>query len=436
MKNKERLLDRREPVRFLFSHSALREGWDNPNVFQICTLKQSSSEIRKRQEVGRGLRLSVNQSGERMDTNLLGGDVHNINILTVIASESYDSFAKGLQTELAEAVSDRPRAVTVDLFKGRVIRDVNGAEQVVDAEMAQAIHFDLIVSGYIDRKGTLTDKYYDKKNGAVKVAEEVADCAADVVAIIDSIYDARAFEIEDSRANNVELKLDNDKLAMPEFKKLWAKINQRSAYVVDFDTDELVKKAIDALNKDLRVSQIFFKIETGSMSDIRSKEALQSGDAFVKTKGEAKQAKMSASSSVKYDLIGKIVAETGLTRKAVVQIMTGIEPSVFSQFKDNPEEFIIKASGIINDQKATVIIQHIAYNKLSAVYDTDIFTEPTMKGKLGVNAMKAQHHLYDHIIYDSINERDFATELDTRTEVAVYVKLPKRFFISYSGGQV
>ena len=436
MKNKERLLDRREPVRFLFSHSALREGWDNPNVFQICTLKQSSSEIRKRQEVGRGLRLSVNQSGERMDTNLLGEDVHNINILTVIASESYDSFAKGLQTELAEAVSDRPRAVTVDLFKGRVIRDASGAEQVVDIEMAQAIHFDLIVSGYIDRKGTLTDKYYDdKKNNTVKVAEEVADCAADVVAIIDSIYDARAFEIENSRANNVELKLDDDKLAMPEFKKLWAKINQRSAYVVDFDTDELVKKAIDALNKDLRVSQIFFKIETGSMSDIRSKEALQSGDAFVKTKGEAKQAKMSASSSVKYDLIGKIVAETGLTRKAVVQIMTGIEPSVFSQFKDNPEEFIIKAAGIINDQKATVIIQHIAYNKLSAVYDTDIFTKPTMKGKLGVNAMKAQHHLYDHIIYDSINERDFATELDTRTEVAVYVKLPSGFFISTPVGK-
>jgi type III restriction enzyme len=370
-----------------------------------------------------------------MDTNLLGEDVHNVNILTVIASESYDSFAKGLQNELAEAVADRPRIVTADLFKGKVIKDNTGAEQVIDIEMAQAIYEGLIVNGYV-KKGALTDKFYeDKKNNAVEVADEVKDCATDVVAIIDSIYDARAFEIENSRANNVELKIDNDKLAMPEFKKLWAQINKRSAYVVDFDTDELVKKCIAALNKDLRVSLVFFKVETGTMSDIKSKEALQSGEAFVKTKGEAKVAKMTASSSVKYDLIGKLVAETGLTRKAAVQIMTGIEPSVFAQFKDNPEEFIIKAAGIINDQKATVIIQHIAYNKLNAVYDTDIFTEPTMKGKLGVNAMKAQHHLYDHILYDSTNERDFATELDTRTEVAVYVKLPSGFFISTPVGK-
>ena len=172
MKNKELLLERdpvRSPVRFIFSHSALREGWDNPNVFQICTLKQSGSDVRKRQEVGRGLRLCVNQSGERMDTNVLGNDVHNINILTVIASESYDSFAKGLQTEMAEAVADRPRAVTVELFVGKVIKDEQGNEQVIDQDTASAIHYDRIVNGYIDRKGTLTDKYYeDKANGEIK----------------------------------------------------------------------------------------------------------------------------------------------------------------------------------------------------------------------------------------------------------------------------
>ena len=163
MQNKELLLDRdpkKSPVRFIFSHSALREGWDNPNVFQICTLKQSSSEVRKRQEVGRGLRLCVNQDGERMDTNVLGNDVHSINVLTVIASESYDSFAKGLQSELADAVAGRPVAVTADLFKGKVIVDARGNEQVVDGDTAQAIYFDLIVNGYIDKKGALTDKYW------------------------------------------------------------------------------------------------------------------------------------------------------------------------------------------------------------------------------------------------------------------------------------
>ena len=246
MKNKELLLDRdpaRSPVRFIFSHSALREGWDNPNVFQICTLKQSSSDVRKRQEVGRGLRLCVNQSGERMDTNVLGNDVHNINILTVIASESYDSFAKGLQTEMAEAVADRPRAVTVELFVGKVIKDEHGNEQVIDQDTASAIHYDMIVNGYIDRKGTLTDKYYeDKANGEIKVAEEVADSAASVLDIIDSIYDARSMQPENARSNNVELQVDKDKLAMPEFKALWSRINAKSAYVVDVSANDKMKE--------------------------------------------------------------------------------------------------------------------------------------------------------------------------------------------------
>ena len=436
MKNKELLLDRdpkRSPVRFIFSHSALREGWDNPNVFQICTLKQSSSEVRKRQEVGRGLRLCVNQDGERMDANVLGNDVHAVNVLTVIASESYDSFAKGLQTELADAVAGRPVAVTADLFKGKVLVDAKGNEQVVDGELAQAIHYDLIVNGYIDRKGALTDKYYaDKANGEIKVAEEVADSRDAVLGILDSVYDSRAMQPENARDKNVELQVDPEKLAMPEFKALWQRISPKSVYVVDFDTDELVQKAIDALNLNLRVSKVFFKVETGAMEEIKSRDELLEGSAFSKSRSSTYDSskRIRTNHSVKYDLIGKLVGETGLTRKAVVQILTGIEKAVFDQFKDNPEEFIIKAAGLINDEKATAIIQHITYNMLEERYDTDIFTEPTIKGKLGANAMKAQRHLYDHIVYDSTNERDFASELDTNTDVAVYVKLPDSFYIS------
>lgn len=436
MKNKELLLDRdpkRSPVRFIFSHSALREGWDNPNVFQICTLKQSSSEVRKRQEVGRGLRLCVNQDGERMDANVLGNDVHAVNVLTVIASESYDSFAKGLQSELADAVAGRPVAVTADLFKGKVLVDVSGNEQVVDGELAQAIHYDLIVNGYIDRKGALTDKYYaDKANGEIKVAEEVADSQDAVLSILDSVYDSRAMQPENARDKNVELQVDPVKLAMPEFKALWQRISPKSVYVVDFDTDELVQKAIDALNRNLRVSRVFFKVETGAMEEIKSRDELLEGSAFSKSRSSTYDSskRIRTNHSVKYDLIGKLVGETGLTRKAVVQILTGIEKAVFDQFKDNPEEFIIKAAGLINDEKATAIIQHITYNVLEERYDTDIFTAPTIKGKLGANAMKAQRHLYDHIVYDSTNERDFASELDTNTAVAVYVKLPDRFYIS------
>ena len=435
MKNKELLLDRdpkKSPVRFIFSHSALREGWDNPNVFQICTLKQSSSEVRKRQEVGRGLRLCVNQDGERMDANVLGNDVQSINVLTVIASESYDSFAKGLQTELADAVAGRPVAVTADLFKGKVIVDARGNEQVVDGDTAQAIFEDLISNGYVKR-GALTDKYYaDKANGAIQVAEEVADSRDAVIKILDSVYDSRAMQPENARDKNVELQVDPDKLAMPEFKALWKRISPKSVYVVDFDTDELVKKAITSLNQNLHVPKIFFKVETGAMDEIKSKDSLLDGSAFSKSKSSTYDSskQIRVGSSVKYDLIGKLVGETGLTRKAVVAILTGIEKSVFEQFKFNPEEFIIKAAALINDEKATAIIQHITYNVLDEHYDTDIFTEPTIKGKLGTNAMKAQRHLYDHIVYDSTNERDFAADLDTNTDVAVYVKLPDSFYIA------
>ena len=434
MKNKELLLDRdpkRSPVRFIFSHSALREGWDNPNVFQICTLKQSSSEVRKRQEVGRGLRLCVNQDGERMDTNVLGEDVQNVNVLTVIASESYDSFAKGLQTEIAEAVADRPRAVTAELFVGKVIKDDKGNEQVVDQDTARAIHFDLIVNGYIDKKGILTDKYYaDKANHEIKVAEEVADSATSVIEIIDTIYDGKSMMPENARSNNVELHVDENKLAMPEFKALWTKINAKSTYVVDFDTEELICKAIQSLDRKLRVSKIVFKVETGTMDTIKSKEELVSGTSFVKEESASYGHTITASANVKYDLIGKLVEETGLTRKAVIQILKGIQPSVFNQFKDNPEEFIIKAATLINDEKATAIIEHITYDVMDDHYGTEVFTDPTIKGRLGVNAMKTKKHLYDHIVYDSSNEQKFATELDTNTNVAVYVKLPDGFYIS------
>jgi len=370
-----------------------------------------------------------------MDTNLLGEDVHNINVLTVIANESYDSFAKGLQTELAEAVADRPRMVTIDLFKNKVIKDKAGAEQVVDMDMAQLIYEGLITNGYI-KKGILTDKYYeDKKNGKIEIAEEVQDCTESIVAILDSIYDSRAMQLENARDKNIELRIDKKKLEMAAFKKLWEQINVRSAYVVAFDTDELIEKSIVALNKDLRVSKIFFKVQYGTLIDIKSKADLQNGAAFVKETGELAAAQLSSNSSVKYDLIGKVVYETGLTRAAVVRILKGIEKSVFEQFKNNPEEFIIKASNLINEQKATVIIQHITYDKMDAVYDTSIFTEPTMKGCLGINAMAAKKHLYDHILYDSANERDFAENLDTSEEVAVYVKLPNGFYITTPVGK-
>ena len=439
MKNKELLLDRdpkRSPVRFIFSHSALREGWDNPNVFQICTLKQSSSEIRKRQEVGRGLRLCVNQDGDRMDANVLGNDVQNVNILTVIASESYDSFAKGLQTEMAEAVADRPLAVTPDLFAGKVITDINGNSEVISPDNAREIWLDLRVNGYIDKAGNLTDKYdNDKKNNTFSIGEEFAESADSIRSILDSVYDPRALKPDNARGNNVELHVDENKLAMPEFKALWTRINAKSVYAVDFDSEELIRKAVRSLDAKLHVSKIYFVVESGMMDSIKSKEQLTSGNAFIREESGTYGVKVEANSNVKYDLIGKIEEGTGLTRKTIVEILQGIRKDTFDQFKNNPEEFILKAISLINDEKATAIIEHITYNILDDAYQTDIFTEPTIKGRLGENTMKANKHLYDHVLYDSTNEKNFASALDVNKDVAVYVKLPDGFYISTPVGK-
>jgi type III restriction enzyme len=367
-----------------------------------------------------------------MDENILARDeIHNVNVLTVIANESYDSFAKGLQSEIAEAVADRPRKVEAKLFAEKFGEDT-----------ATAIHESLIENGYVKR-GELTEKYYeDKKNGILEIPDEVADRVAEVIAVLDSVYDPNANKPENARKNNVEVTLDRSKLDSKAFRELWSRINGRSYYIVGFDEDELVGKVVAELNKRLRVSKIYFKVEKGEQAKtIESKEQLQAGEAFVRAnilrEEVAPYAAMKASNSVRYDLVGKIVAETGLTRKAVTAILVGIERAIFDQFGDNPEEFIIRSANIINEQKATAIIEHITYDKLTEVFSTDIFTEPDLKkGALGVNAMQANRHLYDYVIYDSANERDFASELESHSgEVEVYVKLPRGFYINTPVGK-
>ena len=439
MKDKERLLSFAEPVRFIFSHSALREGWDNPNVFQICTLKQSSAEVRKRQEVGRGLRLCVNQGGERQDVSVLGGEVQKINVLTVIASESYDKFAKKLQEEYAEAVADRPRAITEALFANKIVHNADGEERVLTGEDASEIIFSMAANHYIDpRKKTLTDKYHDAKAaGKMELPEGMASFRDDIVKIIDSVYDPSRISPMDTRKNNVTLHLNEEKLKRREFQELWKRINAKTAYIVEFDTNELIRKSIQAIDTELRVSRIFAVIESGTMENIQSKDMLLEGSAFVKTgQDTTDDFSLSASSHVKYDLIGQIVSETGLTRAAVAEILKGINADKFAMFKVNPEEFIIKVSTLINEQKATVIVQQISYRKLDESFDTSIFTQHEIKGQLGINAMETAKHLYDYLVFDSaVSEQKFAEELEAASEVVLYVKLPSGFYINTPVGK-
>ena len=427
MKNKELLLDldaKKSPVRFIFSHSALREGWDNPNVFQICTLKQSSSDIRKRQEVGRGLRLCVNNLGERMDENFVGNEVHKINLLTVIAGESYDDFTRKLQSEIAESVGDRPRKVTPKLFVG----------EKIDSETAQDIYETLISIGYLKR-GILTEKYYDdKENDNLDFPDEIADLKEEIIKKLDMVYNLP--KTEDGRKNNVKATFDEKKFETAEFQELWSKINAKTAYSVDFDTDELIERAIENLNRNLEITKIYFRVESGELEKIDSKENLQDGTAFKKTLSAAPTNKfVTAESDFKYDLVGKIMAETGLMRKTIVKILGGIDKNVFEQFKFNPEEFILTAAKLINSEKAIVVVKHIKYKLTGEIYDSKIFSEANLSGNLNTNAMATEKNLYDYLISDSINEKKFAKSLESADEVKIYVKLPSKFYISTPVGK-
>lgn len=437
MKDKERLLSLDEPVRFIFSHSALREGWDNPNVFQICTLKpQSESEIRSRQEIGRGLRLCVNQQGERMDESVLGRDVQELNKLTLITDLEYGKFAEALQTGLAESLADRPQKVDTQLFVGRTLVDANGEQVHVTQDLANAIYEDLIQNDYVKR-GKLTDKYFaDKEIGSFHVASEVSGYADSVVRILSGVYDAHTMAPENAHSNNVQAIVDEEKLHKAEFLNLWNRINHKSFYTVQFDTPELIDHSIRALDSKLNVTRVQINLEYGEQTArLESREQLEQGKGFQKARSDRESAKYAPLGSVRYDLVGKLVEETGLTRATVTAILRGIAPQTFSQFRINPEEFILKAARLINDEKATQIIEHITYNRLDAAYDQDVFTRATLRGKLDVNAMEANRSLYSHVIYDSDNERRFAQELDVSDQVAVYVKLPGSFYISTPVGK-
>jgi len=428
IKDKERLLSMKEPVRFIFSHSALKEGWDNPNVFQICTLKESSNENKKRQEVGRGMRLCVNERGVRQDADVLGSDgVFNTNILTVIASESYEKFADGLQHEIADACADRPVKVTEDLFVGVKYTTADGVEQTVSEGVADDIQDMLIKHGYI-RRGELTEKYYaDKDKGQLDFGE-LDDMKEVIVNQLDSVFDPKKAKPTNGR-NIVEGHFDEQKFK-DEFMGLWKEINIHSYYSVHFDSQKLIEKAIEQLDKSLNVTEIRVVISTGSLEKIESKQQLEEGTAMKHGKDRTVQVHEGVG-SVRYDLIGQLVAKTGLTRRTIVAILQGIDPQkTFHQFQLNPEEFIMKSARIINSCKAMSVIEHIEYNKMDGTYDKTVFTENTLRGKLGENAMTSKKSLYDLVVVDSKGEMDFAEALESKDMVQVYTKLPRGFYIN------
>ena len=426
LKDKERLLSFDEPTRFIFSHSALREGWDNPNVFVMCMLKHSDNTLSRRQEVGRGLRLSVDQYGERMDHLAI---VHDINVLTVVASESYKDFVAGLQTEIAETLSARPRKATEAYFTGKIIDTESGPVEITP-QMAKQIYRYLIKNDYTDDADAITDTYHQAKAAGelAGFAEELAPYTAQIIDLIDSVFDDRKLpKIDDGRKPKTNPLNDNFK--RKEFLELWSRINRKAVYRVEFESDELVQKSVVALNKELRVTPLQYTVQTGEQNAAVTDDQLKSGESF-KIIGTNTERGGTVFSDVTYDLVGKIAENAHLTRKTVAEILTRIEPSIFEQFQQNPEHFIMEASRLIKEQKATAIIEKLNYDEVEDRYEIDIFTAAQTGQDFSRATEKLNNHVYDYCVIDSDVERRFVGELDVSDEVVVYAKLPGGFLIS------
>ena len=426
LKDKERLLSFEEPVRFIFSHSALREGWDNPNVFVICTLKHSDNTISRRQEVGRGMRLSVNQNGDRMDDP---ATVHQVNVLTVVASESYKDFVTGLQRDISAGLSARPIKADIAYFTGKVLKTEFSGETKVTGPMARGIYLYLANNAYTDESDRITAAYHNaKREGTLApLPADLVPWAPQIYRLIDAVFSAEQLpSIEDERM--VKANPINANFHKREFQDLWLRINRKAAYTVHFETAELVTKAVAALDAELKVTPLQYTVQRGEQTETASYDALRKGDTFRVQETRTDHLKASVHSAVKYDLIGKLAAETNLTRSTIGTILQRMRPTVFNQYRTNPEDFIRKTAQLINEQKATVIVEHLAYNPVEDAHNIDIFTREKPKADFS-RGLKADRHIYDYVFTDSENERRFVRELDTGTDVEVYAKLPKAFFI-------
>ncbi|MGI6657280.1 MAG: type III restriction-modification system endonuclease [Desulfobulbus sp.] len=426
LKDKERLLSFDEPVRFIFSHSALREGWDNPNVFVMCMLKHSDSTISRRQEVGRGLRISVNRHGERMDNP---ATVHDINILTVVASESYKDFVSNLQQEISDSLSARPRKADEAYFTGKIITTETGKIEIT-SEQAAGIEFYLIQNGYVDVNRHILEKYHEarKDETLAPLPSELAPYTDQIFGLIDSVFsESQLPDVGDDRKPKTNPLNANFK--KKEFQELWNRINQKAIYRVEFDSNELIENSIQALDQGLRVTPLQYTIQGGVQNDQITDTQLRSGDGFTLTNTSVETHNASIHSMVTYDLLGKIAENTQLTRKTIAGILSGIQPAVFKQFKQNPEHFIAESSRLINEQKATIIIERLSYDNIDKTHDIDIFTAGQSKQDFTKAGEKLKNHIYDYVITDSKVEREFVKELDTSAEVVVYAKLPRGFLI-------
>lgn len=364
-----------------------------------------------------------------MDEATIGARVHDINELTVVTDESYTEFVDGLQRELSESLAARPHKASVEFFKGKTIQTTDG-ESIVEEQLARALYNYLARNDYIDDVGHVTSTYKEANTEgklAVPTSEVLLPVVDFVWPLVDSLYMDVPKPADDRKPKKIPLNEAN--FARKEFQDLWGRINHKAIYQVDFDSEELIRKAVDHMDKHLNVASMQYVIRAGKQLSDLEVDDLSKGSGFEVSSTETVTEAVTSGSQVKYDLLGEIAGKTKLTRRTVAAILQGIRPETFGKFRLNPEQFIAEASRLVNEQKATVIVEHLAYDALDETFDSAIFTANQSKQDLTHAGGKLSKHIYDYAVTDSKIERAFIKELDTSTEVAVYAKLPRGFFI-------
>lgn len=417
MKDKEKLLSMDEKLRFIFSHSALKEGWDNPNVFQICTLNETNSVMKKRQEIGRGLRLAVDQSGERVPYGF------EVNTLTVMANESYEQFVAALQKEIEEEEGIKFGAVEKHQFANIVISDEHGTKEFLGARRSEEIYQHLADKGYIDKNGKIQDSLKaDLADNTVSLPESVQPHSDAILATLTKVAKGLSIKKHEEK-KTAKLREDNGKQIVlgDDFKALWDRIKYKTTYRVNFSVGELVEKCIKEIRASVAVASAKFEYK-------KVKVAIT--EAELETFDEESKIQYYRNRNFQLpDVVTYLESNTNLTRKTVVEILLGLGDKL-EAFKNNPQRFIELTSEVIRKQMRLAIVDGISYHRIGDedYYAQELFQEEELTGYLK-SMVEANKSVYDYIICDSDTEFEFAEKLEESTDVKLYAKLPAWFKI-------
>jgi len=418
MKEKERLLSEDEPLRFIFSHSALREGWDNPNVFQICTLNETRSAMKKRQEIGRGLRLPVDQNGQRVFDD-------SINKLFVMANESYEDFAKALQSEYEEDCGVTFGKVPLTAI-ARISRVVDGVEQPIGRETAEVIRTALVQQKMLDLEGRIQPAFDPKKpDFKIELPEGQKELAPAVIDLLASYQIERHIRKDKDEGVN---RLRKEVQLSPEFIALWERVKPKTIYRVEFETDTLVRRTVDAIKRMEKIVRPKIRVSAGQIDVKRG--------GIVTTALSVAEERVAVDSYPVPDVLAYLQNETELTRSTLVRILK--ESERLTEFFADPQRFMDAVANILKHELHRLLVDGIKYEKIAgagpeAEWEMMLFKNEELINYL--NALAVNHSVYEYVVYESEVEREFARQLDTRTDIKLFVKLPGWFEIDTPVGK-